>query len=178
MGDAGAAIARFDFANGLLRGSQLTLYPACLVHQGEGTAETLMLASIASVRIVFERDSRRLGWGLALLLVAVVLLALSSPLASFAAGAAAEIAAAGTQGVAHALQAMFGLLEGFARMLPILALMSALGGAALALLGWVGSTRLTVIFAGQERDYPARGRNAGLFDFAELLAGQLVSLKR
>src|SRR5205807_1388713 len=69
--------------------------------------ETLPLASIASVRVAFERDERKLGWGAALVIVALLLLGISAPLAAFAGGAAAELAAGGTQGVGRALQGFF-----------------------------------------------------------------------
>ena len=178
MSDPGTAIARFDFANGLLRGSHLILYQGCLVHRGGYVLETLPLATIASVRVAFERDGRRLGWGIALLLVALVLFAVSAPLAALAGDAASQMVAAGSQPVARALLALFRLLEAAAGMLPALAALSTLGGAVLGALGWRGGTRLVVTFAGCERDYPVRGRDKALLDFAELLAEQLVSLKR
>src|SRR2546423_899704 len=114
------------------------------------------LASMASVRVLFERDSRRIGWGVALLLLGLLLLAVSAPLATFAGGAAAEMAAGGGQGVARALQALFRVLEALANFLPVPAALTAAGGVALGVLGWLGNTRLSVIFAGHERDYPAR----------------------
>jgi hypothetical protein len=176
--EIGSAVSRFDFSNGALRGSHLTLYSNCLVHRGDAQLETLPLATVASVRVAFERDPRKMKWGAALLLVALLLLVISGPLASFSAGAAGEMAAAGGQGVARALQALFRVLELVAALLPILALITAVGGAALAAFGWLGSTKLTVTFAGYERDYPARGRNTQLLDFSEALATQLMSLKR
>jgi hypothetical protein len=178
MSEPGAAIARFDFANGLLRGSHLTLYQGCLMHRGGSALETIPLAAIASVRVTFERDGRRLGWGVALLLAALIVFTVSAPLAAFAGDAASQMAAAGSQAVARVLLSLFRLLEAGAELLPALAAAIALGGAALGALGWLGSTNLIVAFAGYERDFPVRGRNAALLDFAELLAGQVVSLKR
>jgi hypothetical protein len=178
VSDPGPAIARFDFTSGLLRGSHLTLFPACVVHRGDAALETLPLAAIASVHVAFERDSRQLGWGVALILVALLLLAIAAPLAVFAGAQAAEMAAAGSQGVAHALQSFFGLLEFAANLLPALAVLTAVGGIALAAFGWLGNTRLTLSFGGFERVFPARSRNTRLLDFAELLAEQLMTLKR
>lgn len=175
---AGAPIARFDFAGGSLRGSHLTLYASCLVHQGAGLLETLPLAAIASVRVAFERNERRLRWAVGLVLIALALFALSVPLATFASGAAAELAGAGGQGVARALHAVFVLLEALANLLPVLAAISVLGAVALGIFGWLGTTRLTVAFAGYEREYPARGRDTKLLDFTELLAAQVVSVTR
>jgi hypothetical protein len=178
MSEPGAPIARFDFPGGLLRGSHLTLYASCLVHQGAGLLETLPLGTIASVRVAFERDERKLRWAVGLIIVAVLLFALSGPLSTFAAGAAGELAGAGSQGVARALHAVFVLLEAGANLLPILAALAALGAVALGILGWLGTTRLSVAFAGYEREYPARGRDTKLLDFTELLAAQVVSVTR
>lgn len=178
MSDSGAAVARFDFANGPLRGSHLILYQGCLVYRGGYVLETLPLATMASVRVAFERNGRRLGWGIALLVLALVLFAVSAPLAALASEAASQMAAAGSQAVARALLSFFKLLESAAGMLVPLAALSTAGGAALAALGWLGGTKLVVTFAGYERDYPVRGRNAALLDFAELLAEQVAALKR
>lgn len=178
MKDPGAAIARFDFARGLLRGSHLILYQGCLVHRGGYVLETLPLATIASVRVAFERDTRRVGGGIVLLLLALFLFAISAPAAALASDAATQMAAAGSQPVARALLALFRLLEAVAELLPALAALIALAGAVLAAFGWLGSTKLAVTFAGYERDYPAPGRNRALLDFAELLAEQVSSLKR
>lgn len=178
MSEAGAPIARFDLSGGALRGSHLTLYASCLVHQGAGLLETLPLGTIASVRVAFERDERKLRWTAGLLLAALLLFAISAPLGTFAGGAAAELAGAGAQGVARVLHAVFVLLEALANLLPVLAGLTAVGAVALGVLGWLGSTRLTVAFAGYEREYPARGRDTKLLDFTELLAAQVVAATR
>lgn len=178
VSDPGVAVARFDFTGGRLRGTHLTLFPACLVHRGESHLETLPLAAIASVRVAFERDARRLGWGAALIVVALLLLAAASPLSSFASGAAAEMSAAGTQGVARGLLAFFRFLEAVASLLPALGLASALGGAAFATLGWMGETTLTLALPGAERVFAARGRDPRLLDFSEALSERIMALPR
>lgn len=178
LSDAGAAIARFDFGNGLHRGSHLVLHPGCVVHRGDEHLETIPLAAIASARVAFERDPRRLGWGVALVGAALVLYLIAGPLAGFASAAAGEVAAGGAQGVARALHVLFRVLELVASLLPVVALALGLAGAALCALGWLGDTRLTLALPGQERAYRARGRNTQLMEFAEALASRLVSLKR
>lgn len=178
LNDTGAALTRFDFTRGTLRGTYLALYPSCLVHRGEAYLETLPLAAIASVRVGFERDSRRLGWGAALVIAALLLLAISSPLSTFASAAAADISSAGTQGVARGLLAFFGLLEAIASVLPALAAACVLGGATLAVLGWVGKTILTVALPGAERVFATRGRDARLLDFSEVLSERMMALPR
>lgn len=61
--DASPALSRFDFTSGALRGSHFTLYSTCLVHRGEHHLETLPLAGIASLRVGYEREPRKVGWG-------------------------------------------------------------------------------------------------------------------
>jgi hypothetical protein len=91
--------------------------------------------------------------------------------------AAADVAG-GASGVAVALHGLFGTVGAVARALPFLALLGALGGAALVALGWLGVTVLSLSFAGGERAYAVRGRNATLFDFAEAVSQKLMQLKR
>jgi len=178
VGEPGVALTRFDFASGRLRGTHLTLFPACLVHRGESHLETLPLAAIASVRVGFERDARKLGWGVALILVALLLLAVSSPIASFANDAAAELAAAGSQGVARGLLAFFRFLEAVGSLLPAVGLACALAGAALGALGWLGETTLLLALPGAERIFTTRGRDPRLLDFSEALSERMMALPR
>jgi hypothetical protein len=185
VSQAGAPIARFDFAGGALRGTHLTLYPSCLVHRGEAQLETMPLAAIAGVRVAFERNARALGWGVALIAAALVLLALSGPLAGLAAGAAGELApqlnsdapAAG-RGIAGVLHATFRFLQALANLFPTLAAALGLGGVAALIVGWLGATTLTLTVAASERPYAVRGRNETLLDFAEALTERLMLLKR
>jgi hypothetical protein len=177
MSDVGAAVARFDFTNGPMRRTYLTLYAACLVHRGDAHLETLPLATVASVRVAFERDARRLGWGIALVVLALLMFAVSGPLAGLAGAAASEVAS-GTSGVAVALGTLFRIVEAVARVLPPLGILAALGGAALAVMGWYGTTTFTLIFAGGERVFPSRGRTTMLLDFAESVSEKLLQLKR
>lgn len=178
MSEAGPAITRFAFASGALRGTHLTLYPTCLVHRSDTQLETLPLAGVTAVRVGFERDTRKLGWGIALIVIALLLLAISGPIGSFASSAAGEVAAAGPQGVAKVLLGFFRLLEALASLMPVAALACVIGGAALCALGWMGRTTLLVSLPGSERVYPARGRDTALLDFAEALSERLMLLKR
>lgn len=177
MSDAGAAVARFDFSNGPLRGTHLTLYTTCIVHRGASQLETLPLVTVAAVGVAYVRDLRRIGWGLALVALGILLFLISSPLASVAALAAGDLAA-GTSGVAAALHTLFQLLEALARALPALGVVALAGGGALGALGWLGGTTLTLVFAGGDRVYPVRGRNKMLLDFAEAVSEKLMQVKR
>ncbi len=168
------ALMRFEFMNGPQRGSQLTLYPRCLVHRSESHLETVPLERITALKVAFERDPRRLGWGAGLVLGALLLLAIASPVASVAHAAAQEMAASG-QGVARALYGFFRFIEVIAALLPALALAAAVGGAALGVLGWRGSTTFTVLLGGSERAYSVRGRDTLLLDFAEMASERLMA---
>jgi hypothetical protein len=176
--DAGPAITRYDFTSGALRGTHFTLFASCLVHRGETHLETLPLAGIASLRVAYERDARKIGWGVALIVVAFILFAVSGPLAELLGAAAAEMAAAGAHGVAQALHAVFSFFWSVARALPLAGFACALGGIALGVLGWLGNTRLVLDLSGSQRVYPVRGRNPGLLDFSEAVSERLMSLKR
>jgi hypothetical protein len=178
MSETAPALTRFEFTSGVLRGTHLTLYPTSLVHRSSNHVETLPLAGITAVRVAFERDTRKLGWGIALIVVALVLLAIAGPLGSFASGAASEMASPNAQGVAKGLHAFFRVLEAFASLLPVLALICVIGGGALCALGWMGSTTLLVGLPGAERLYPVRGRDGLLLDFAEALGERLTLLTR
>ena len=80
--------------------------------------------------------------------------------------------------MARALFGFFRFIEVVAALLPALALACALGGAALAVLGWRGSTTLTLVLAGAEREYSVRGRDTLLLDFAELVSERLMASTR
>ena len=178
MSESAAAVARFDFASGPWRGTHLILYGNCVVHRGDAHLETVPLGAVAAMRVAFERDQRKLGWAAGLLVIALALFAISGPLSGFASSAGTEMAAAGGQGVARALQALFKVLEGIANLLPLGGFAALGGGIALGALGWLGSTTLTLDLAGAERAYPVRGHDRKLLDFSEALAERLMSLKR
>ncbi|TMG74185.1 MAG: hypothetical protein E6H77_11890 [Betaproteobacteria bacterium] len=154
-----AALTRFDFTSGLQRGSHLMLYPRSLVHRSD------------------ERNARPLAWGIALVVLALLLLAIAAPLGHVAHEAAQEMISSG-QGVGRALYSLFHFIEVLAALLPAVALAAALGGAALGVLGWRGSTTLTLLLAGSERSYSVRGRDTLLLDFAELAAERLLASSR
>jgi hypothetical protein len=176
--EAPAPLTRFDFTSGLERGSHLALYPRCLMHRSEAALETVPLAALASVRVAFSRDSGKLGWGIGLVVVALVLLAIAGPLGSFAGQAAGDMASGGAQGVARALYTLFRFIEGLASLLPALALACALGGAALGVYGWRGTTVLTLGLPGGERVYWVRGRDTLLLDFAESVSERVTAIAR
>jgi len=177
MSDPSAAITRFDFTGGELRGSHLTLFAGYLVHRGESHIETLPLATIASVRVSYERNASLMGWGAVLLFVAVLMLLAAAPLAGVAGAAAADLQAS-RDGVSRALQGLLRVVEAFGNALPVMAVVAVLGGGALAVFGWIGNTILTLTLAGVERVYRVRGRNTRMLDFTEAVSERLVQARR
>jgi len=161
-------IANFDFSSGPQRGTQLSLYGARLLHHGVGQMESMALRGIAAVRVGYERDARRIGWGVVLALLAAMLFAVSGPLSGVAVDAAAEIS--GANAVAQLLRGTLQVLGGIASVLPAVGVACLLGGAALAAFGWIGATTLVLSLPGADRAYAVRGRSRMLVDFAELLA--------
>jgi hypothetical protein len=175
--DAQTALMRFDFRNGLQRGSQLMLYPRYLVHRSGSHVETVPFSRIIALKVAYERDARHLGWGVALVIMALILLMIAAPIGSVAQGWAQEVNQSGP-GVARALYSSFRFMEELAAALPAIALLVALGGAALGVLGWRGSTTLTLVLGGAERAYSARGRDTLLLDFAEMAAERMMATAR
>lgn len=161
-------IASFDFASGPLRGTQLTLYGTRLLHQGPGYRESMALGAIAAVRVAYERDARRIGWGVALLVLALLLFLLFRPLGDLAARAAAEIT--GAQSVAELLRSVLYGVGALASLMPVAGAACVLGGGALIAFGWIGDTALVLMLPAGERVYAVRGESRMLLDFADLLA--------
>jgi hypothetical protein len=163
-----APIAHFEFVAGPQRGSRLTLYATRLVHEAPGHMESMALDALAAVGAAYERDQRKIGWGVVLVVVALILLAVFRPLAQFAANAGAQVADA--QAIGQLLRATLAALEGLANLLPLAAGASLAGGIALIVFGWLGYTTLGLMLPAGERAYAVRGRNPLLADFAVLVA--------
>ena len=173
-----APIAGYDVASGALRGSRLSLYSNRLVLHGGDATETIPLAQLASVRVAFERDARKLYWAIALCVLALALALISAPLQSWMADLYAKVAAsAGRESLEAVLLAVFAALGQLARLMFPLALLLAAGAIALVVLFWIGQTTLTLAFAATERMCSVRGRNRQLEDFAELLGEHLAGRK-
>ena len=177
MNQTGPAITRYAFMSGMLRGTHLTLHPTCLVHRSDNHLETLPLAGITALRVAFQRDTRKLGWGIALIVIALLLLAIAGPIGSFASGAAGEMATAGAQGVARALHGFFRLLEAVASLLPAAALACVIGGGRCARLGWMGGTMCSSACRAPSAFMRRARRDTMMLDFAEALSERLMLLK-
>ena len=154
-------------------GARLKLYSNRLVHEG-GVAhvEIIPYAHLASVRVAFERDPRKLRWAVGLGVLASVLWAIAGPLGRWFAGFASKMTD-GSQ-LEAVLLTVFNALVALARMLPLIAL--AIGALALALAAFfvIGRTTFTLAFAATERAFSKLGRNRRLIEFAEILGAHLA----
>jgi len=166
----GDLLTEFDFGSG----GRLALYTNRVVLHGADAMESVPLAHLASVRVAFERDPRKLNWAVGLLVFALLLAMASGPLHGLATALAAGIKEqAGRESFDAVLQSSAAALHAFARLLSPLAVALTVLAAALLVFFWLGLTTLTLSFAATERAFPARGRNQLLFQFADAVAEQL-----
>lgn len=171
-------LAGYDVASGAQRGARYTLYANRLVIAGADAMETVPLVHLASVRVAFERDARKLNWAIGLGVAALALAATSAPLQAWMADLSSKVAAsAGRESLEAVLLAAFGAVAHLARLMPPVALVLTAIAAALLVLFWLGHTTLTLAFAATERSCSVRGRNRQLVDFAELLGERLAERK-
>ncbi|HVP09527.1 MAG TPA: hypothetical protein VMT02_08410 [Burkholderiales bacterium] len=168
-------IAEYEVASGAQRGARFTLYANRLVLAGPNVMETVPLAHLASVRIAFEREARKLSWAIALALVALALGALSAPLDGWMQALQAKVSAGGTgESIEAVLAACFSAIAHLARLLVPLAWLLAALAALLLVFHALGRSTLTLAFAATERACTVRGRDRRLQDFAELVAERLA----
>lgn len=165
-------IASFHFPAGPLRGTQLSLFGTRLLHHGVDQMESITLAAVAAVRVAYERDIRRIVWGAALIVVAIVLFVVSGPLSTVAAEAAAGVS--GNTSVAQLLRVTLHVLGALASLLAAVGMACFIGGGVLVAFGWIGTTTLVLSLPAGERGYGMRGKNRLLVDFAELLAERVA----
>lgn len=176
-----APISEYRFPNGPARGSHFTLYEGRLVHDGGNVTEHMPLGQLASVRIEFLREPRKLKWAIIFLVLAALLTALSTPLQNVAYAAEREVAEHAKRenvqgGVSSVLQMAFRGMERAAATLPTFAL--GFGAWALVLLAFFfwGRTILTLTLGASEREYAVRGRDGSLMAFADVISQRLAEI--
>jgi len=184
MNDDNPPIAQVELPSGLGGARRLLLHPFCLQERSGNSVETVPLTALASVRAGFERDERKIQRGVLLIIAALAVFAVAGPIESLAGDAAADIAtrlhadgaARGTT-VAGVVFSVLDFVQLLARLLPGPAAALAVWGIWRFVEGILGTTTLTLVFGGAQRDYAARGRNAKLFDFAELIGRGIGRLR-
>jgi hypothetical protein len=171
----GELLTEFEFASGAQRGARLALYADRLVLHDADAMETVPLAHLASVRVAFERDPRKLNWAIGLSLAALVLAAMSGPLQAWMQALSGEVRKGGAESLEAVLLASFGAIQHLARLFVPVALALFAGAAALLFYFVLGQTALTLAVAATERAFLVRGRNRLLFQFADSVADQLAA---
>ena len=177
-------VADYHFQRGALRGTQFTLLESRLLHLGTDYTESTVLEAIASVRIAFEHDARRIGWGMALGAIALVVFSLAGPLDALAGRGLADVSAgvardgAQASALAHFLESALGALKYLTGLMSVAGLALLACGAALAVRGWNGYTSLALVLPSAEREYRVPGRDSLLLDFAENLAESVAARMR
>lgn len=178
-------VGTFELRSGPLRHGRLTLHPTRLVCRAGGSIESVQLGAVGAVRVAFERDPRKLGWAVALAIVALVIFMISSPLAAWGAHAATDVLGQLQKGGGSTPHAIGGILlsvlQAFARLarlLPVAGALFGLWAIAWGVLGVLGTTTLTLTVGPAERAYRVLGRNALLLDFAEAISAGVAQLHR
>lgn len=177
-------MAQYLFERGALRGTELMLFEARFVHLGPDFSESTALDAIASVRISFERASRRIGWGIALGIAAIAVFGLAGPSGTQIGRALADVSAqiarepAQASPVAQFLESALRALEFLVALMPGVALGLFVWGAALAATGWIGYTTLVIALPSTEREFVVPGRDRAFIAFAEDLAEAIADRMR
>lgn len=158
-----------------LGGETAVLTDRRLVVSGRGLEESLPLAHIAVVRVRFERMLGAIAFGAVLIVAALVLFAITSPLRTLILNqsvgleqAASQERAASPEGGGGVAGAVQRVLEGTARVVgafPVAAWLLLLGGLAKIVLGAIGRTVVTVAAGGAEVEFSQRGNRRPLQEF-------------
>jgi hypothetical protein len=144
---------------------------------GDGADEqSFALGQIAVVRTRFERSIREIVRGIIFILVAIVLIAVSTPARTFLLNYGTKLESTiqreqaaeggGLSGAIRAVQQGLNLLADIAGALPILGWLLILIGLARIALGALGRTLVTIFAGGGEFEFYRRGWRRELADFA------------
>lgn len=166
-----------------LGGGTAVLTDRRLVVAGRGREESVPLAHIAVVRVRFERAFGGIAFGAALIVAALILFSITSPLRTLilnqsvglepAASQERAANAGGAGGVAVAVQKVLETAAGIVGVFPVAAWLLVIAGLARIALGVIGRTVVTVAAGGAELEFSRRGNSAPLHDFVVEIGRQL-----
>jgi hypothetical protein len=157
-----------------------------VVIAGRDSEQSLPLAHIALARVRFERTARQVVIGFALILLAVILFVIASPLRSFflnqsvaLESAARDERAAAVEGprIAQGLQRMLTQLATGATWIPALGWIVLAFGVANIALGVIGRTVVTIAAGGTEVTFAKRGNDRALHEFIAEVGQHLSALR-
>jgi len=152
---------------------------------GDGEAEqSFALGQIAVVRTWFERSLREIGRGIVFILVAMFLIAISTPTRTLLLNYGTKLEptiqreaateSGGLSGVLQAVQDGLNLLAKVAGALPVLGWLLIVAGLAHIVLGAMGRTVVTIFAGSGEFEFYRRGRRHELASFAREIGKHLA----
>jgi hypothetical protein len=159
-----------------------------LVVAGRAGEESVALAHIAAVRVRYERAFGAIAVGAMLIVAALSLFAITSPLRALILNQSVGLQAAATQeraaspdgagGIAVAAQTVLEAAAGVVGAFPVAAWLLLLIGAARIVLAVVGRTVVTIAAGGAEVAFTRRGHSRALHDFVAEVGRQLPGAPR
>ena len=145
-----------------------------VVIAGRDSQQSLPLTHIALARVRFERTAPQIVLGFTLILLAVVLFAIASPVRSFFLNQSVALESAAREertasvegpGIAQGLQRMLSRLATGATWIPGFGWLALAFGVANIALGIIGRTVVTIAAGGTEVTFAKRGNNRMLHEF-------------
>jgi hypothetical protein len=166
-----------------LGGTTAVLTDRRLVVAGRDQEQSLPLAHVAVVRVRFERAFGAIALGVALILAALILFAITSPLRTLILNQSVGLEPAASQeraanpdstvGIAVAVQKVLEGAAGVVGVFPVAGWLLLLAGIAKIVLGAIGRTVVTVAAGGAEVEFSKRGNSRPLQDFVTEVGRQL-----
>lgn len=166
-----------------LGGATAVLTDRRLVVAGRGLEQSLPLVHIAVVRVRFERAFGAIALGAALLVAALLLFSITSPLRTLILNQSVGLEPAASQeratnpdgagGIAVAVQRVLEGAAGVVVVFPVAGWLLLLAGLARIVLGAIGRTVVTVAAGGAEVEFSKRGNSRALQDFVAEVGRQL-----
>jgi hypothetical protein len=166
-----------------LGGATAVLTDRRLVVAGRGQEQSLPLVHVAVVRVRFERAFGAVALGVALLVAALALFSITSPLRTLILNQSVGLESAASQeraanpdgagGVAVAVQKILEGSAGIVGAFPIAGWLLLLAGLARIVLGAIGRTVVTVAAGGAEVEFSKRGNSRPLQEFVAEVGRQL-----
>jgi len=166
-----------------LGGATAVLTDRRLVVAGRGLEESLPLTHVAVVRVRFERAFGGIAFGVALIVAALILFSITSPLRTLilnqsvglepAASQERAANADGVGGIAVAVQKILEAAAGVVGVFPVAGWLLLLAGIARIALGVIGRTVVTVAAGGAGVEFSKRGNSRSLQDFVAEVGRQL-----
>jgi len=166
-----------------LGGATAVLTDRRIVVAGRGLEQSLPLAHVAVVSVRFERAFGAVAFGVALIITALILFSITSPLRTLILNQSVGLEPAASQeraanpdsagGIAITVQKILEGAAGVVGVFPVAGWLLLLAGLAKIVLGAIGRTVVTVAAGGAEVEFSKRGNSRPLQDFVTEVGRQL-----